>query len=281
MREQTPKKLLIVNDMTGFGRCSIAVALPIISTCKVQAIPVPTSVFSNHTGFPTYYKKDMTVYMQDYLKQLDTVADEFDGIYCGYFGSLMQMHIMEEYIKKHIQSSKKKPVIIIDPVMGDHGNPYHSITADFCQQMQKFIQNSDLLTPNITEACLLTNTPYHDGSWTETELTAIADLLASMGPSQIVITGICDHQYFHNYIRQSDGSHTTIKTPVSGSSRPGTGDIFASIVAALIMRCYDLPAAVETASSFIAKCTRASDEAGVPTQEGVLFELFLNELTVL
>lgn len=281
MREQTPKKLLIVNDMTGFGRCSIAVALPIISTCKVQAIPVPTSVFSNHTGFPTYYKKDMTVYMQDYLKQLDTVADEFDGIYCGYFGSLMQMHIMEEYIKKHIQSSKKKPVIIIDPVMGDHGNPYHSITADFCQQMQKFIQNSDLLTPNITEACLLTNTPYHDGSWTETELTAIADLLASMGPSQIVITGICDHQYFRNYIRQSDGSHTIIKTPVSGSSRPGTGDIFASIVAALIMRCYDLPAAVETASSFIAKCTRASDEAGVPTQEGVLFELFLNELTVL
>lgn len=281
MSEQIPKKLLIVNDMTGFGRCSIAVALPIISTCKVQAIPVPTSVFSNHTGFPTYYKKDMTVYMQDYLKQLDTIADEFDGIYCGYFGSLMQMHIMEEYIKKHIKSSEKKTVIIIDPVMGDHGNPYHSITTDFCQQMQKFIQNSDLLTPNITEACLLTNTPYHDGSWTETELTTIAEHLASMGPSQIVITGICDHQFFHNYIRQSDGSHTIIKTPVAGSSRPGTGDIFASIVAALMMRCYDLPIAVEKASSFIAKCTQASDEAGVPTQEGVLFELFLNELTIL
>lgn len=281
MTEQIPKKLLIVNDMTGFGRCSIAVALPVISTCKVQAIPVPTSVFSNHTGFPSYYKKDMTVYMQDYLKQLDTVATEFDGIYCGYFGSLMQMHIMEEYITRHIQNSEKKPLIIIDPVMGDHGNAYHSITPDFCQQMQLFIRNSDLLTPNITEACLLTDTPYHDGPWEEAELVKIADRLSSMGPSQIVITGICDHQYFHNYIHQADGTHNIIKTPVAGSSRPGTGDIFASIVAALIVRNYDLPVAVEKASTFIAQCTKASDEAGIPTQEGVLFELFLSDLTSL
>ncbi len=279
MTDKTPKKLLIVNDMTGFGRCSIAVALPVISACKVQAIPVPTSVFSNHTGFPSYYKKDMTVYMPDYLRQLDTVASDFDGIYCGYFGSLMQMHIMDEYLHAHTHDPNRKPIVIIDPVMGDHGKPYHSITPDFCGQMKQFIANSDLLTPNITEACLLTDTPYHDGLWTESELTSICAQLASMGPSQIVITGICDNSSFYNYIYRSDGSHTIIKTPVAGSSRPGTGDIFTSIVSALIVRRYELPLAVEKASSFIASCTKASDDAAVPTQEGVLFELFLGELT--
>lgn len=279
MKDELPKKLLIVNDMTGFGRCSIAVALAVVSACKVQPVAVPTSVFSNHTGFPTYYKKDLTVYMPEYLKQLDTVASDFDGIYCGYFGSLMQMHIMSEYIAAHLKNQKKKPFVIIDPVMGDHGAPYHSITDDFCRQMQQFIANSDLLTPNLTEACLLTDTPYHDGSWTEAELTALAAKLAAMGPSQIVITGICDKQYFYNYIHLSDGNHFIEKTPVAGSSRPGTGDIFASIVAALTLRGYTLQAAVKTASEFIARCTDASDKAGVPLQEGVIFELFLSELT--
>lgn len=277
-----PKKLLIVNDMTGFGRCSIAVALPVISACKVQGIPVPTSVFSNHTGFPSYYKKDLTVYMTDYLNQLDRIAKDFDGIYCGYFGSLMQMHIMDEYIKKHLAAStSRRPVIIIDPVMGDHGSAYSSITTDFCNQMKCFIHQADLVTPNLTEACLLTDTPYHEGMWAFEELTELADKIAAMGPSRVVITGICDAEFFHNHIRSANGTHTTVSTPVAGSSRPGTGDIFASIVSALIMREYELQDAVPTASNFIAHCTLASDEAAVPPQEGVLFEQFLNELTVL
>lgn len=277
-----PKKLLIVNDMTGFGRCSIAVALPVISACKVQGIPVPTSVFSNHTGFPSYYKKDLTVYMTDYLNQLDQIAKDFDGIYCGYFGSLMQMHIMDEYIKKHLTASTfRQPFIIIDPVMGDHGSAYSSITKDFCNQMKRFIHQADLVTPNLTEACLLTDTPYHEGSWFFEELTELADKIAAMGPSQVVITGICNAEFFHNHIRSATGMHTTVSTPVSGSSRPGTGDIFTSIVSALIMREYELQNAVQTASNFIAHCTLASDEASVPTQEGVLFEQFLNELAVL
>lgn len=163
MMTRIPKKLLIVNDMTGFGRCSITVALPVISACKVQAIPVPTSIFSNHTGFPSYYKQDLTVYMTDYLKQLDTIVADFDGIYCGYLGSMMQMHIMNDYILKHLTNNTHKPVIIIDPVMGDHGNAYPSISVDFCQQMKQFIHCADLLTPNITEACLLTDTPYQEG----------------------------------------------------------------------------------------------------------------------
>lgn len=273
-----PKKLLIVNDMAGFGRCSLTIALPIVSACKVQAVPVPTSIFSNHTGFPAYYKKDMTVYLTDYLTQLDRTAGQFDGIYCGYFGSLMQLHILDDYIHRHNNKAAAFPLVVIDPVMGDHGVPYRSMTADFCQQMKQFIKNATLLTPNITEACLLTDTPYHDGCWTNEELSAIMDKLSAYGAKQIVITGICDGSFFYNYIRDAGREDAVISVPVSGSSRPGTGDIFASIAAALTLRGYPLSDVVRLASDFIAACTLASDRAGVPVQEGVIFEDFLQQL---
>ena len=273
-----PKKLLIVNDMAGFGRCSLTIALPVVSACKVQAIPVPTSIFSNHTGFPAYYKKDMTVYLNDYMKQLDETAGRFDGIYCGYFGSLMQLHILDEYIRRHSADGTAFPLVVIDPVMGDHGTPYRSMTADFCEQMKQFIRNATLLTPNITEACLLTDTPYHDGLWNNEALCEITDKLTAYGPKQIVITGICDGSFFYNYVRDTGKKDTMIPVPVSGLAHPGTGDIFASIAAALTLRGYPLAEIVKIASDFIAACTLASDEAGVPVQEGVIFEAFLQQL---
>ena len=273
-----PKKLLIVNDMAGFGRCSLTIALPVVSACKVQAIPVPTSIFSNHTGFPAYYKKDMTVYLNDYMKQLDETAGRFDGIYCGYFGSLMQLHILDEYIRRHSADGTAFPLVVIDPVMGDHGTPYRSMTADFCEQMKQFIRNATLLTPNITEACLLTDTPYHDGLWSNEALCEITDKLTAYGPKQIVITGICDGSFFYNYVRDTGKKDTMIPVPVSGLAHPGTGDIFASIAAALTLRGYPLAEIVKIASDFIAACTLASDEAGVPVQEGVIFEAFLQRL---
>lgn len=273
-----PKKLLIVNDMAGFGRCSLTIALPVVSACKVQAIPVPTSIFSNHTGFPAYYKKDMTVYLNDYMKQLDETAGRFDGIYCGYFGSLMQLHILDEYIRRHSVDGTAFPLVVIDPVMGDHGTPYRSMTADFCEQMKQFIRNATLLTPNITEACLLTDTPYHDGLWSNEALCEITDKLTAYGPKQIVITGICDGSFFYNYVRDTGKKDTMIPVPVSGLAHPGTGDIFASIAAALTLRGYPLAEIVKIASDFIAACTLASDEAGVPVQEGVIFEAFLQQL---
>lgn len=281
MLQEIPKRLLIINDMAGFGRCSLTVALPVASACKVQAIPVPTSIFSNHTGFASYYKKDMTVYLPDYLKQLDETAGSFDGIYCWLFCSLMQMHIINDYLHAYRKQNAKAPVVIIDPVMGDHGRPYRSITKDFCTQMKQFVTNARLLTPNLTEACILTDTPYHDGFWDLNELSVLTDKLSAFGAKQIVITGIRDENYFYNYIREANQGDSVVKTAVSGSSRPGTGDMFASIVSALTLRNYKLWDAVSVAADFIALCTKASDEAGIPLQEGVVFENFLGELATL
>ena len=110
MNYKTPKKLAVIQDMAGIGRCSLSVALPVISACHVQACPMPTALFSNHTGFPTYYKHDFTPYIPDYLDAWKKLDQHFDGIYCGYLGSSAQMELISSYIKGKISSA---------------GHPYH------------------------------------------------------------------------------------------------------------------------------------------------------------
>ena len=172
-----PPKLLIINDISGVGRCSMSVSLPVVSACKVQGIPVPTSVFSNHTGFPTHLKIDLTGQLKDYFAALNILSMNWDGIYCGYLGAKEQLHAISHYY----DSLTKKPLFIIDPVMGDHGRAYQHITPEFCNHMKDFVSRGDIITPNLTEACLLTDTPYLEHDCTDSELSAISKKLHALG----------------------------------------------------------------------------------------------------
>lgn len=278
-------KIAIINDMAGFGRCSMAVALPVISACKVQACPVPTSIFSNHTGFDTHYEKDLTDCLPSYLKQWENLSLKFDGYLCGFLGSILQMDIISDYFARskseETQSGGYKAFYIIDPVMGDHGKPYRTITEEFCQQMKQFIKTATILTPNLTEACLLTDTEYKDFPWTEEDLLLLAKKLTQMGPEKIVITGIKDDTHFHNFIYENTNSYSLYSTLISGDSRPGTGDLFASILSALSVRGFSFAKSVQIAADFIAMVIKATSDAGIPVKEGVIFENFLESLTQL
>lgn len=280
MTNMIPKKIAIINDMAGFGRCSMAVALPVISACKVQACPVPTSIFSNHTGFPTHYMKDLTEFMNPYLEGWNQLHLKFDGILCGFLSSIPQMKYINSYLDSSLHNTVS-PIIIIDPVMGDHGKAYKTITPDFCLHMKQFIQKASILTPNITEACLLTDTPYKDSQWSETDLIQISEKLHSMGPQKIVITGIKDEIQFCNFIYENNMTYSNYATPIAGASRPGTGDIFASILSALSVRGFNFTTSVQIAADFIATSIKASSDANIPTAEGVIFEMFLDNLTKL
>lgn len=272
----TPQKLIVINDMAGVGRCSMTVAIPVISACKVQPCPVPTSIFSNHTGFPTFYKKDLTDTLPDYLENLHKLPIEFNGIYCGYLGSLHQIKLVGGYIKE--AKNKFKPLVIIDPIMGDNGTCYRTITPEFCNEMRLLLHYADIITPNITEACILTDTDYHPGCYTEEELLKITEKLQALGASKIVITGMKDEENFYNFIYEDSFNYILMKAPIAGQSRPGTGDIFASILSALILRDHTLADASKAASEFIATCTWAASKMNIPVQEGVPFELFLSKL---
>ncbi len=275
-----PKKIAIINDMAGFGRCSMAVALPVISACKIQACPVPTSIFSNHTGFPTHYMKDLTEFMNPYFEGWNQLHLKFDGILCGFLSSISQMDYINTYLDSSLHNANS-PIIVIDPVMGDHGKAYKTITPDFCLHMKQFIQKASILTPNITEACLLTDTPYKESLWSESDLLLLAEKLQHMGPQKIVITGIKDSTNFYNFIYENESTHSTYTTPIAGASRPGTGDIFASILSALSVRDFNFTVAVQIAADFIAAAIKASSEANIPIAEGVIFEMFLDTLTKL
>ena len=270
-------RLAMINDIAGFGRCSTTVSLPVISVMKVQVCPVPTSVLSNHLGFPLCHFDDYTSHMRDYIKIWNELGLTFDGLYFGFLGNEEQIDIVREFVEMF-----RPPLFLLDPVMGDHGRAYSSITKTHVQKMKELLPLADIITPNITEACLLTGTPWKDGEWTMQELSGLCERLASLclkdsvGAS-IVITGIRQGDSLVNFL-WDDGVYTTVATPIAGASRPGTGDIFASILAADAVRGETLLSSVQKAANFVGLCIAGSEKAGTPVQEGVVFEKYLAAL---
>ncbi len=281
-------RLAMINDIAGFGRCSTTVSLPVISVMKVQVCPVPTSVLSNHLGFPLCHFDDYTSHMRDYIKVWNELGLTFDGLYCGFLGNEEQIDIVREFVEMF-----RPPLFLLDPVMGDHGRAYSSITENHVQKMKELLPLADIITPNITEACLLTGTPWKDGEWTLQELSGLCERLAdicqqksvssseasvgTVSGASIVITGIRQGDSLVNFL-WDDGVYTTVATPIAGASRPGTGDIFASILAADAVRGETLLTSVQKAANFVGLCIAGSEKAGTPVQEGVVFEKYLAAL---
>lgn len=281
-------RLAMINDIAGFGRCSTTVSLPVISVMKVQVCPVPTSVLSNHLGFPLCHFDDYTSHMRDYIKVWSELGLTFDGLYCGFLGNEEQIDIVREFVEMFCP-----PLFLLDPVMGDHGRAYSSITETHVQKMKELLPLADIITPNITEACLLTGTPWKDGEWTMQELSGLCERLAdicqqesvssgeasvgTVSSASIVITGIRQGDSLVNFL-WDDGVYTTVSTPIAGASRPGTGDIFASILAADAVRGETLLTSVQKAANFVGLCITGSEKAGTPVQEGVVFEKYLAAL---
>ena len=270
-------RLAMINDIAGFGRCSTTVSLPVISVMKVQVCPVPTSVLSNHLGFPLCHFDDYTSHMRDYIKVWSELGLTFDGLYCGFLGNEEQINIVREFVEMF-----RPPLFLLDPVMGDHGKSYSSITETHVQKMKELLPLADIITPNITEACLLTGTPWKVGEWTMQELSGLCEKLASLClkdsvSASIVITGIRQGDSLVNFL-WDDGVYTTVASPIAGASRPGTGDIFASILAADAVRGETLLTSVQKAANFVGLCIAGSEKAGTPVQEGVVFEKYLAAL---
>ena len=270
-------RLAMINDIAGFGRCSTTVSLPVISVMKVQVCPVPTSVLSNHLGFPLCHFDDYTSHMRDYIKIWKELGLTFDGLYCGFLGNEEQIDIVRGFVEMF-----RPPLFLLDPVMGDHGRAYSSITETHVQKMKELLPLADIITPNITEACLLTGTPWKVGEWTMQELSGLCERLASLClkdsvSASLVITGIRQGDFLVNFL-WDDGVYTTVASPIAGASRPGTGDIFASILAADAVRGETLLSSVQKAANFVGLCITGSEKAGTPVQEGVVFEKYLGAL---
>lgn len=273
------KKVAVVNDIAGYGRCAMTAILPILSYMGVQGCPLPTSVFSSNTAFPHFFMDDYTDRMEEYIENWGKIGLTFDGIATGYLGSVRQIDIVRRFIRDF---SGENALVVVDPVMGDHGKLYSAYTVELCQELKRLVALADIITPNLTEACRLTGMPYRESGWKKKELCTMAQCLAQMGPSRIVITGIPQGEFIANYVyvRESESQVRSgfIRVHKAGAERCGTGDVFAAVITADAVNGVAFDKSVRKASGFVRKCITVSLELDTPPMDGVPFEEILYQL---
>ena len=278
------KKIAVINDISGYGRCSLSVMLPIISCLKAQACPLPTAILSNHTGFPSEYKFDFTDHMAPYAEAWEQLGLSFDGIMTGYMNYDKQVKEASDFIERF---AKPDTLIFVDPSMADHGYMYRGFTEEYAELIRdRLIRKATVIKPNLTEACILTGTDYHDIIRTysdhtmrrlKAQLINMVRKLQAMGPQKVIITGIERHNRFMNTVADGDNIRF-LAVRKAGESRPGTGDIFSAILCASAVYGMSMERAVKKAQDFICKAVRISEEAKVPVNQGAAFELILDKL---
>ena len=264
------KRIITIQDISCVGKCSLTVALPIISAAGVEACVLPTALLSTHTVFSSFSFLDLT----DSLPSIDNVFHEldltFDAIYTGYLGSFEQIAFVEQFLESR---KSRQPIVIIDPVMGDHGKLYAGFTQEFSNRMAQLCSHADLLLPNMTEAAYLLREPYLD-TYTEDDIRGILLRLSKLGAKRVALTGIsltpdkvgC---YLYDSTDQSFYSYFNDKLP---SVHHGTGDVFASCVTGAYMRGIPLRDALALGVDFTLESIRATLKDPHPIDYGVNFE---------
>lgn len=273
------KKLAVINDLSGYGRCSLTVALPVVSAMGVQCCPVPTSILSNHTAYPAYFFDDYTEKLPAYIGKWKELGFSFDGILTGFLGSAAQIAIVEDFIRYFTSAAHQvRPLVIIDPIMGDGGKVYSTLTPELCDRMKCLVSHADILTPNLTEACILTDTPYHP-HFSRKELSALFDSLTSLCSARIVLTGVDAGAYVANIIFDpASGEFLTLRKKRIAAERCGTGDVFSAVVSAGILQGMPLKTAVQKAADFICLCLKETAGYDIGASDGVVFEPLLKYL---
>lgn len=270
------KKIAIINDISGYGRCSISVIQPIVSHLGVQGCPLPTAIFSNHTGFPSFFREDFTDKMPLYIEEWKKLDLHFNAIMTGFLGSAQQIGIVEQFIKDF---RRPETIVLVDPVMGDNGHIYPTYTRQMCEEMKKLLAYADIITPNLTEACFLTDTPYKESGWRHAELAIMAKQLMAMGARKLVITGIkMGENYIGNAVADEGQEMEFQRQMIVEQTRSGTGDVFASILGADAVNDVPFPQSVKRASHFVRKALIETLKTPGPTNTGIDFESCLWQL---
>lgn len=277
MKERIPAAVCI-NDLSGVGRASLTVAIPVLSVMGVQCCPLPTAILSAQTGYDHYSFVDFTAHMREYFANWQKEDLSFDAVYSGFLGSAEQIDIVRDIAA----ACPEETLVIVDPVMADNGRVYATYTEQMCRKMRELVQIADIVTPNITEACLLTDTPYTGEAVARDTALALCRGVAARGPQTVVLTGVRvdPHVIACAVYTAADDRLTMIEKPLSTGRYPGTGDLFASVLCASLLRGNTLEQAVDRAADFVAYTIRFTAAAGTDPKHGVLFEHCLKELIV-
>ena len=264
------KRVITVQDISCIGRCSLTVALPIISAAGVETGVLPTAVLSNHTAFPKFTFCDLTDEISGISEMLDELEIGFDAIYTGYLGSFRQIELVGELIDRH---KRENTLVVIDPAMADNGKLYKGFTPEFALKMGELCKKADVVIPNLTEACFMLGLPYME-SYTEEDIKSLLIRLTDNGTPAAAITGISfkDDElgaYAYDRARDKFFYYANEKLPVAYH---GTGDIFASATVGALMRNHSLESALAVAVDFTLECIRLTLNDEERRSYGVNFE---------
>ena len=263
------KKVAAIQDISGLGRCSLTVIIPLISAMGIQVCPVTTTVLSAHTGFGDFVKRDLTDFMMPALEHYKKLGVEFDCIYSGFLGSEEQIdHCLEFF------SSYKNALKIVDPVMGDDGKSYKTYTQRLCRRMGELVAVADIITPNLTEAAILLGEDFPKAPMLTSEIRSWLVRLSEKGARIVVITSVVlsDGKMTTVGYDRDKGTFWKVQNEYVPINYSGGGDMFASILAGSILNGDSLPVAMNRAAAFTELCIRTTYSYGTPWSDGIMFE---------
>ncbi|MCL2016406.1 MAG: pyridoxamine kinase [Defluviitaleaceae bacterium] len=293
------KQVLAIHDISCVGRCSLTVALPVISAAGIMTSVLPTAVLSTHTGgFTGYTYRDLTADMLPIADHWQTLADNlppFNAIYTGYLGSYEQLDIVAELAKRF---KTDDTLLIVDPVMADNGKLYAGFSEDFPQAMAKLCQQADVITPNITEALFMLEKPYNPGPYTEDYIKQLSKELAEMCKSdksdkndksdkkttKVVLTGVYfdeNGDYGASAYNSADGKGAFMLGERVPGYYHGTGDLFASVLTAALVQGCQLGESAKIATEFTLESIQRTYNAQTDIKYGVNFEDGLKNLAAI
>lgn len=280
------KKVAVIQDLSSLGKCSLTAAIPVLSVMGAQACPLPTAIFSAQTEYPSFFCEDLTANMPRFAEEWSKLHETFDGIHTGFITGKEQIAHIINFLDIFY---KDNTILLVDPVMGDIGEAYKNFDDGLLKQMKELVRQADVITPNVTECCLLTGLSYeslHRYTNEKDFLQAIQEAgqqLERETAAHIIITGInpptaqtVTQSIGNMYI--SDAKSVYSSFPYNGRSYSGTGDLFSSVLMGSLMRGEDLAHAIQLAETFLTAAIQDTDSEKTPAVAGVNFEKFLRLL---
>ncbi|MBG9692319.1 pyridoxine kinase [Lysinibacillus sphaericus] len=279
------KKVAVIQDMSSFGKCSLTAAMPVLSVMGMQAVPLPTAILTAQTGYSSFYCEDLTSRMDYFMDEWSKLGASFDGIHTGFVTGKEQIDNIFRFLGMFHSTDT---TLLVDPVMGDHGEVYKMFTGDLLERMKELVKCADIITPNVTECCLLTGLSFermqsyqHEMDYIQVLEEAGQQLQQATG-AKVIITGLnpptaAGKRYVGNMFVDAERSFHSIRD-YNGESYSGTGDLFASVIMGGMMRGQDLVESMKLAETFLAAAIEATSKEQVPREAGVHFEQFLRML---
>ncbi|OFK22171.1 PfkB family carbohydrate kinase [Olsenella sp. HMSC062G07] len=272
-------RVAAVHDLCGYGKCSLGVAIPVLSAAGCDVCPVPTSLFSAHTKFPHFYMHDTTPILDEYLDAWAKEGVALDAVYSGFLGSAEQVGAIRRLYAEHPGALR-----VVDPVMGDGGTTYPTYTQDMCRATATLVSGADLLIPNLTEASILTGLPYEGQDVSDEQVSRLGAALLEMGAKNVIIKGVVRGDgMIRNYLMEAQGAGAprAFACELLPFMLHGTGDLYASSLLAAVMAGHNLDDAVAFAGAFVHDAmvvTRVQPDFEL---RGVSFESVLGKVTAL